>query len=168
MLTRQPHASLALAALLLLPLTSCTDDPVAQSGQPVDTVHRWSETKWLEVTDEVEPEVWLVSREVNADVEPNHPRLTIVRANLKIATHRFGESPRMIANRAVQLERMLSDTDASEAAVGLIVRLTSVVGEKGQTEGFGAISQHYYNMRSSGLDNHAALEKLKALYGSRQ
>ncbi|MFV0367749.1 MAG: hypothetical protein ACK5KM_04760 [Hyphomicrobiaceae bacterium] len=168
MQTRRFSASASVVILFLLLLTSCSEDPGDQTGQAVDTTHQWSETKWLEVTDEVEPEVWLVSREANVDVAPNHPRLPIVRASLQAAAHRFRESPRMIANRAAQLESMLSETDKQESAVQLIGQLTNVVGEAGQTEGFGAISQHYFNMRSSGLDTNAALQRLKTRYGSRK
>jgi len=168
MRNRSLCAPAAITALFLLTTiaTSCSEDGAAP-GQTA-AAPRWSEKKWLDVADEIEPEVWLVSREVDANVELGHPRLTVVRANLAVASHRFGESPRMIANRAVQLETILSETDEPEAAVRLIGRLTSVVGETGQTEGFGAVGQYYVNMRRSGVSSHAALDQLKSLYGARK
>jgi hypothetical protein len=81
-----------------------------------------------------------------------------------VAAHRFGDPPRMIANRAVQLEAMLASAGISESAPELIVSL-SEISEERPREGFGSLCQHYFNLRKQGLDREAALAQLKSRSG---
>jgi hypothetical protein len=122
---------------------------------------------WLERQDTVAPELWLASRDAHADVTENHPLVSATRERLDIAKQRFGDSPRMIANRSVQLEGMLSADGIQETAVELLDALASVPGGLGTTGGYGALCQQYYNLRKSGQTREAALDALRARYGSR-
>ncbi len=74
----------------------------------------------------------------------------------------------MIANRTVQLEAMLSTNGHRDRAVDILSDLAEVPGEVGQTEGFGAIGQHYVNLRGEGRSRDDALAELKRLYGKRR
>lgn len=86
---------------------------------------------------------------------------------LTAANALYRESERMIANRAVQLEGMLAGIGIKETAAVILDDLTAVAGEVGQTEGFGAVSQHYYNLRASSNSRGEALAALKSRYGRR-
>lgn len=74
----------------------------------------------------------------------------------------------MIANRAVQLEGMLAARGGTEQAPDLIELLAQVVDGVSAAEGFGAVCQHYYNLRSSGLGQDETLTDLKRRYGARR
>lgn len=89
---------------------------------------------------------------------------------LEEAARQFRESPRMIANRAVQLEEMLSETGVTEPlelATELIEKLSFLTTNEPQAESFGALCQHYFNLRLAGLGRDEALADLKRRYGTR-
>lgn len=113
------------------------------------------------------PHVWLVSRMNKADADPNDPTLDQVAAMLEAASRQFLETPRMIANRAVQLEEMLAESGLAEPATSLIKALLHVVEGEPRAESFGALCQHYYNLRSAGLGRDEALADLKRRHGAR-
>lgn len=73
----------------------------------------------------------------------------------------------MIANRSVQLSDMLKQIGVTERASQILDDLTSIGAEVGQTEGFGAISQYYFNLRAASATRADALSTLKARYGSK-
>ena len=74
----------------------------------------------------------------------------------------------MIANRAAQLSEMLPSRGIVEGPIAILDDLTSIAGEIGQTEGFGAISQHYFNLRVADVRRGEALAMLKTRYGPRR
>jgi hypothetical protein len=115
----------------------------------------------LKVTDHVAPEQWLASRQSRRDMPEDHPNVTRIKHTLDVASRRFHDRPRMIANRAVQLEEMLMQKKLLEPAVQLIARLSRVPGETPYVESFGAICQQYFNLRMQGLDQEEALNVLK-------
>ncbi|MEI9901032.1 MAG: hypothetical protein WDN31_13845 [Hyphomicrobium sp.] len=88
-----------------------------------------------------------------------------MRKVLDVAAVRFRDQPRMIANRAVQLEEMLSEKRISERAPRLIVTLSQVPGSQRSVESFAALTQQYYNLRLEGLGKAAAIEALKQRLG---
>lgn len=77
------------------------------------------------------------------------------------AERSFREYPRMIANRAVQLEEMLSGNNADERAPQLIARLSEVAGGERYVDSFGALCQQYFHLRKQGFGPDEALEVLK-------
>lgn len=116
---------------------------------------------------DIEPASWLIAREANAGRALKAEDADKVRQSIATAAKVFKEDPRMIANKAVQLEVMLDPTDGRETAVGLIAVLTDVIRVPGKVEGFGAIGQQYYNLRKTGLSERDALNDLSRRYGSR-
>lgn len=122
--------------------------------------------KWIDARSHVDPVVWLIKREKVSGRALSVEDADRLRQSLAKAADRFKEDPRMIANRAVQLETMLAPRDASESAVQLIGRITGVVHEEGRAEGFGALGQQYYNLRKAGLSEQEAINDLTKRYGS--
>lgn len=77
----------------------------------------------------------------------------------------YRESERMIANRAVQLSDMLGAIGIDESASTVLDELLRVADGARMDEGFGAVAQHYYNLRASEVSREEALETLKSRYG---
>jgi len=158
----------AFSTLVLL-VAGCSDEqPASDSAARGTTVEaKQREDHWLELEDGTPAADWLAARSAANGKVLSQAELSDLKAALSTAVLRLGESTRMIANRAVQLEMMLKAIGHNEGAVPLVQKLTSVIGETGQTEGFGAISQHYYIMRNNGLSEDDALADLKRRYGPR-
>jgi hypothetical protein len=152
-------------------VAGCSDDePQGQQSATTTAVEdeAFNRNKdWLEKHDEITPEQWLIKRAEKAGKALTEKEIETLGASLQKASHRFGESPRMIANRSAQLEAMLKDVGQNENAVTLISNLTDAVGGAGQTEGFGAICQHYFNIRKEGLSPEDAIADLRKRYGRR-
>lgn len=117
--------------------------------------------KWLDAKSAASPERWLASREAKADLDENDPAVAAIRTDLEAARAHFGESQRMIANRAVQLEEMLAGVGIEEHAPELIPLLSGAASEPRSREGFGSLCQYYFNLRKQGLDREGALAQLK-------
>ncbi|MBA2125299.1 hypothetical protein DLM45_03555 [Hyphomicrobium methylovorum] len=124
------------------------------------------ETSWLGARDEIEPVDWLVARQKQVGRPIKEGDEADLEKALARASALFRGEPRMIANRAVQLEEMLSTEGEHESAVWLITALTGVVSEPSRVESFGAVGQQYYNMRKAGFTGKKALEELSKRYGA--
>lgn len=117
--------------------------------------------QWLETYDSLTPQDWLILRSAAAlrgEVTDRAHRIEI----LQHASDHFRESPRMIANRAVQLEDMLLEIGIEESAVSLIDMFTHLPTE-GTPHNFSAYCQYYFNMRSKGYHQGYALTQLSKL-----
>lgn len=164
------HLTLIPLSVLLLAVapgcdnTEKTDSQEKFSVVEAEPLHRKS---WLESQDTTAPELWLASRAEHTDVSESQPAVIDIRQRLATAHERFGETSRMIANRAVQLEGMLLAEGISESALELLNSLTAVSGGIGTNGGFGAVCQQYFNLRKSGKSQQAALDALRASHGSR-
>lgn len=123
---------------------------------------------WLEVSSPLSPAQWLVSRRDDQLKPIGDADVQIVAQRLATANARYRESERMIANRAAQLSEMLASRGIVEGPIAILDDLTSIAGEIGQTEGFGAISQHYFNLRVADVERGEALDMLKTRYGPRR
>ena len=122
--------------------------------------------EWLGLTEDMLPEDWLVRRRLAATAEIDPQEVEAVRTLLAKASGQFGDKPRMIANRAAQLEAMLADKGQREDALVLIETLMRAVPASSRpTGGFGQICQYYFNLRSQGLDRAHALAALSERYG---
>lgn len=166
---RLPRIAVALVCVLGLGLAGC-GDPAPPSGER--TLSTPGEAgphtaKWLELSSPISPAQWLVSRGEDRPRLASDPEVQRVAALLETAHKRYRESERMIANRSVQVETMLKQIGLSEGATDILHDLTSIGGEVGQTEGFGAISQYYFNLRAASVSRADALTTLKARYGSK-
>lgn len=125
------------------------------------------EISWLEPGSELTPQQWLLSRREKSVRPLNSPEVLRVKKLLDAAHQLYRESSRIIANRTVQVEEALREEGFDEDAISILEDLGGIAGEVGQTEGYGALSQHYLNMRTKGLGRGEALAELKALYGKR-
>jgi hypothetical protein len=134
---------------------------MSQAGTALEPPTAVFQLDRLNLTDHVPPEQWLASRQSRRDLPQDHPNVTRVKHTLDVARRRFRDRPRMLANRAVQLEEMLKQKKLLEPAVQLIARLSRVPGETRYVESFGAICQQYFNLRMQGLDQEEALNVLK-------
>lgn len=151
-----------LAALLFLP--GCEDEnlPAAETTAPQAAKSpQLPRLKWLDAHSAITPEQWLASREAKVDLDENDAAVAALRIKLNEAARRFGDPARMIANRAVQLEEMLAEEGIDESAPELIEALSTAATESRMREGFGSLSQHYFNLRKQGVEREAALQQLK-------
>lgn len=122
---------------------------------------------WLEVSSPISPAQWLASRGEAKPRPFSDPEVQRIAGLLAVAHIRYRESERMVANRSVQVSDMLHGIGIREPASGILEDLAGIGGEVGQTEGFGSISQYYFNLRAASTSRADALETLKARYGSK-
>jgi hypothetical protein len=153
-----------IAVALSVLVSACGDETVSETPQgapPVAEKQAPAKLEWLRITDGIAPEQWLASREAGRELDLYDPAVLDMRHVLERATARFRDMPRMIANRAVQLEGMLGEKRIVERAPRIIVSLSQVPGETRYVESFAALTQQYYNLRMEGLSRGEALEALK-------
>ena len=137
-----------------------------QQSSP-ETQHAAHRLEWLRLTDGVAPEQWLASREARRDLDLYDSAVVDMRRILDVAGQRFRDQPRMIANRAVQLETMLKEKHIAERAPLLIVTLSQVPGQQRYVDSFAALTQQYYNLRMEGLAQGQAIDELKRQFDQR-
>lgn len=149
-------------------LGGCGEDPAPRGERREAASGTGPHTAaWLEVSSPISPAQWLVSRREAGPRPVSDPEVRRVHALLAVAHTRYRESDRMIANRAVQLSDMLDRIGIRESATDVLDDLASLGGEVGQTEGFGAISQYYFNLRAAAVGRADALATLKSRYGAK-
>ncbi len=163
--------SLSISALLIglaLGLFGCSDEqPTQQHTEKRSGLTKIGTSEWLMPQDDVQPEDWLIAHEAKDSSTPASIRDPgEVRRALIEASEKFHDTPRMIANRAVQLEGMLKEEGGGETAIVLISGLNGAVAAN-RIESFGAAGQQYYNMRKAGFTGEQALDALSKRYGSR-
>lgn len=153
-----------IGCLIALPLGGCDDtETLPASDTAVVAPPAWQQETphWLEDHHAIAPEDWLLVRSHNIhDDIPVDP--AVYRAILDDAASHFREGPRMIANRAIQLEDMLLEIGIEEGAASLIV-LFSALHAQGTPHSFSAHCQYYFNLRSQGHDQQQALDALSRL-----
>lgn len=121
--------------------------PAAEEEEPLP--------EWLTVNDPTPPEQWLAAQRLNPD-PASKARIAEL---LKQGSQHYQESPRMLANRAYQLQQMLGEAGMAEDAVDLLERLMTLP-DYPYLRGFSANCQHYFNLRQQGLPPDQALERL--------
>lgn len=161
-------AVFGLGALMGVGLSACSDDaPRTSERQTTQGEAAPHKAKWLELSSPLSPAQWLVSRGEAKPKPVSDPEVQRVSGVLANAHTRYRESERMIANRSVQLSDMLQQIGLTESAIDVLDDLANIGGEVGQTEGFGAISQYYFNLRAASVARADALATLKTRYGSK-
>ena len=155
-------------AVLALTFGACGDEtahdtakapvPVAELGDG----EALNALEWLKQTDAAAPEHWLASREAGRGLDMYDPSVGDMRRVLETAAMRFRDHPRMIANRAVQLEGMLKEKGIEESAPRLIAQLSQVPGQTRYVESFAALTQQYFNLRMEGRTRAEAIDLLKS------
>jgi hypothetical protein len=164
---RLGHLGGLITALAVALAAGCSDEQRdnrnARPPKPPPALH---ELKRLETTEGPTPAQWLASRQAGQDLSEEDPRVAAYVHMLDTAGRRFREYPRMIANRAVQLEEMLAEKSMPESAPQLIIVLSSVPGDTRYVESFGALCQQYFNLRTQGLERKEALALLRTSGGT--
>ncbi|MFA5950876.1 MAG: hypothetical protein WC807_11410 [Hyphomicrobium sp.] len=169
--TTRPSLSRAALTLLTAVLVSgCGDEgsqpaPTSETRAASGKAHR---VEWLELKSALSPAQWLASRGEETARSPIDPDVMRIATDLADAHAIYRESERMIANRAVQLEGMLRSISIDQNAASIVADLARIPGEIGQTEGFGAVTQHYFILRSTKVGREEALAALKTRYGPRK
>jgi hypothetical protein len=171
LVTRMKRALAYLTCGLIAVLaTACSDDePLEKPTRHGDvTAPAGAQARrWMPVDSRLTPAQWLAGRDAAEPRPHDDPIVRKLARDLVAANRLYRESERMIANRAAQLEDMLREIGVTETASNILEDLARLPGEAGQTEGFGAISQHYYNLRANRMDREAALAQLRDRYGKR-
>ncbi|ABD87463.1 hypothetical protein [Rhodopseudomonas palustris] len=116
--------------------------------------------RWLAQSDGVTPEHWLLEHQRRANAAA--PSVAQIRDSLANAARNFADSPRMIANRVVQLEAMLAQQGIAENALELLGDLSFAAPAGRRAEGFGARCQQYYLLRIRSPSKQQALSALRA------
>ncbi len=157
-----PSRVIGLLAIAML-ASACTDQPKPDESTyvaaPAATIEPASDD-WLAVSDKTPPERWLIAHRLAGAPASDNDEV-LIRELLAAASRRFQENPRMIANRAVQLQTMLTDAGIAEDAIDLIRRFLTLP-ERTELRGFSANCQHYFNLRQQGRDAAAALAALSS------
>ncbi|EEF78425.1 hypothetical protein LP43_1830 [Methylophaga thiooxydans] len=157
-------SSVLVAVGLLLLAIACNDEyDLSSSDTSVNAPNQNKDQvpQWLESHHEISAADWLIIRSpaaLKGDVTDKQHRVAI----LQDASEHFRENPRMIANRATQLEDMLLEIDIEESAVSLIDQFTHLP-TRGTPHNFSAYCQYYFNLRAQGYDEHYALAELSKL-----
>ncbi|SFV34031.1 hypothetical protein [Hyphomicrobium facile] len=146
-------------------LSACSEEQQRQEGgEKRSGIVKADEAGWLARQDEIQPVDWLIARQGKSGAKLASEEAHRLRNSLAEASKRFKDSPRMIANRAVQLEQMIKEQGGDETAVMLIAELTRAIAP-GHIESFGAAAHQYYNMRKAGFTSERAFDELSKRYG---
>lgn len=154
-------------AVLCCSIAACYDDPSIAVPEPESVARAEKaphERGWLRRDDEMAPHVWLASRAAGTQLTEDDERTRTMGRLLAEARLRFAESPRMIANRAVQLEKMLLEVNIHESFEELIKTFNETVKDSRHKHSFGTIVQHYYNLRSHGTSRDDTLKSLSSSF----
>lgn len=129
---------------VLLALGACyeEDDQTLPSAKPRQALAAES-THWLEVDDARSPEAFL-------STESGLPSRTLAPLLSALSAH-YRESPRMIANRVLQLWREYPDTPLDRIMIDLMP------AQDMHEKSLGPVAQQYRVLRASGADHTDAL-----------
>lgn len=148
-------------AVLACMLVACGEEapPQRTATAPSMAADTAEASAWLGAHDATPPARWLIAH-LPDPARAGAATPDAVTALLQTAADRYRESPRMIANRAVQLQTMLAEEGLDEDAVSLLTRLARL--PPANRVSFSADCQHYYNLRVQGIDREQALARLAA------
>ncbi|KKN39657.1 hypothetical protein LCGC14_0741330 [marine sediment metagenome] len=122
-----------------------TELPLMEAAPVID------ETKtpiWLDGRVDMSPQQWLIKRSTET-ITDEKAQAEQAEKLLIIASNKFDENPRMVANRVAQLEDMLLEHNINETAVHLLEWFTQLPNTK-TPHNFSALCQYYYNLRIQG------------------
>jgi len=121
---------------------------------------------WIRRNDDIDPALWLASKEAGRQLANNDPAVARVRKAFESGASKYLESDRMIANRTAQLADMLAKDGKPETAADLIEGLSSVVKADYGKETYGELCQFYFILRHNGADQEAALAQLRGRFAT--
>lgn len=156
---------IALVLLLLAGSMLAGCDDAAESGDytAVNNDAASNDTEqgndWLEAETSAVPEQWLVSRIAGAHVAAEDPRVHRIATRFDALTPVFAESRRMLANRSLQLHRMLAEAGIDESMDATLAVFAPA--KRGNTIGnFSQYAGHYATLRRQGMSRAAARRTL--------
>ncbi|UDQ87975.1 hypothetical protein LJE71_17015 [Xanthobacter autotrophicus] len=117
--------------------------------------------EWLDVGDDTPPEVFLATRSAPAGAPASAEAVAEIATLLSEADAVFDENRRMLANRTLQLERMLGEISVVESPQALLGGFIQV-GRAIRRIGYSDLCQHYFNLRAAGASRDDALATLAA------
>jgi hypothetical protein len=132
-----------------------------KTTSPAQSTGVLAQKRWLDVRDPTPPERWLASREARVDLPASSPEVDAFRELISLANRRYEETPRMIANRTVQLEQMLAARGIVESTRLILEGFVALQGENDVRRGFGEVVQQYFNIRAAGMSREQALLSLQ-------
>lgn len=160
---RVSKAGVALVACLLC--AACGKEERANDANDViETQDEKSSQIWLRANENVDPALWLATREAGRELAATDPAVENMRAAILTARAHFLESHRMLANRTAQIGKMLAEDGRAEDYAGILYELADVAKAAGQTQTYGELCQHYYNLRHKGAAREEALRVLAERY----
>ena len=159
------RSTVAVAALAA-GLAACDEGPVLEETArrvPTKVEVALGADDWLAVGDERDPGAWLAARDARRDDDAT--RLDVETMHyaglLQRLTRYYHESPRMIANRIVQLRDEVPDVTTAT----LMEDFAWEAGN-GRRQTIGEVGQHYLVLRRDGMGHAAAMTALRAAYGA--
>ena len=162
-LLRVSKAGVALAACFLC--VACGKEERANEvNDVIETKDEKSSAIWLRANEHVDPALWLASREAGRELAATDPAVETMREAIVAARAHFLESHRMLANRTAQIGKMLAEDGRAEDYAGILYELAEVAKAAGQTQTYGELCQHYYNLRHKGATREEALAVLAERY----
>ena len=153
----------ALVACLLF--AACGKEERAnEANDVIDAQQEKGGEIWLRANEHVDPALWLASREAGRELAPTHPAVEKMREAIVTARAHFLESHRMLANRTAQIGKMLAEDGRAEDYAGILLELAEVAKAAGQTQTYGELCKHYFNLRHKGATREEALSVLAERY----
>ena len=157
------HPSLILLAFFLC--AACgKEERASEPTDVIETQDRNSDALWIRANERLDPALWLASREAGRELEARDPAVERIREAMLTARPRFLESDRMLANRTAQIGKMLTEDGKREDYGGILRDLTAIAAAAGQTQTYGELCQHYYNLRHKEVTREEALRLLAERY----
>ncbi|HEY8139340.1 MAG TPA: hypothetical protein VIF61_15970 [Methylocystis sp.] len=163
---RRLRVSKAVAALAmcLLCVACGKEERASEANDVIETQDEKSSEIWLRANEHVDPAFWLASREAGRELAESDPAVDTIREAMVAARAHFLESHRMLANRTAQIGKMLAEDGRAEDYAGILHELADVAKAAGQTQTYGELCQHYYNLRHKGATREEALSVLAERY----
>lgn len=119
---------------------------------------------YLEIKDRAIAARWLALKERHNDPPSGHIDFKVKRYEelIRFLAEKLKEDPRMIANRTVQIQELLQESNIHES-LGNILEGMSSVARTGVIGSYGSYCQWYLNLRQSQTDHTATIANMKSL-----
>ncbi len=143
---------------------AATEEPFAQDRPARGAGSPDQPTEFLRVTSQISPAQWLASLEQNGIADPAVSRVRAFNAALVQLSERYFEDPRMIANRTVQLQHMLSEEAINVDLMGILTGMERV-DRAGPLRSYGELCSHYFNIRVGGRSHEETVTTLVKIRG---
>ncbi|WP_353249304.1 hypothetical protein [Salinisphaera sp. T31B1] len=114
---------------------------------------------WLDDASQAVPERWLVNRLSGRAVPTDDPQVVAIGVRFDRLAPLFEESRRMLANRTLQIHRMLGEAGVREPVVDTLSVFEHASGRR-RLGNFGQYGSYYVTLRRQGLNRQEAAQAL--------